>query len=145
MGARENKCQISQNDMLHMKSLRILPVFSQFLWNLTFIFSDSREKFSLVLLQMTNYIFSPWKMKKKKAVFHNLFWYKVFVQWKLKLPNFLMDSVLTLKSLYMFLQRGHYTFCTTTWEISDLIGLEQWYFSLIWNTYLWKLQTFCGY
>ena len=27
----------------------------------------------------------------------------------------------------------------------NLIGLEQWYFSLIWNTYMWKLQTFCGY
>ena len=26
----------------------------------------------------------------------------------------------------------------------NLIGLEQWYFSLIWNTYTWKLQTFCG-
>ena len=26
----------------------------------------------------------------------------------------------------------------------NLIGLEQWYFSLIWNTYIWKLQTFCG-
>ena len=38
---------------------RILPVFSQFLWNLTFIFSDSHEKFSLVLLQMTIYIFRP--------------------------------------------------------------------------------------
>ena len=25
-----------------------------------------------------------------------------------------------------------------------LIGLEQWYFTLIWNTYMWKLQTFCG-
>ena len=24
----------------------------------------------------------------------------------------------------------------------NLIGLEQWYFSLI--TYMWKLQTFCG-
>ena len=23
-----------------------------------------------------------------------------------------------------------------------LIGLEQWYFSLIWNIYMWKLQTF---
>ena len=22
----------------------------------------------------------------------------------------------------------------------NLIGLEQWYFSLIWNTYMWKLQ-----
>ena len=26
----------------------------------------------------------------------------------------------------------------------NLIGLEQWYFSLIWNTYMWKFQTFCG-
>ena len=26
----------------------------------------------------------------------------------------------------------------------NLIGLEQWYFSLIWNTYMWKLQTFRG-
>ena len=25
----------------------------------------------------------------------------------------------------------------------NFIGLEQWYLSLIWNTYLWKLQTFC--
>ena len=30
---------------------RILPVFSLFLWNLTFLFSDSDGKFSLVLLQ----------------------------------------------------------------------------------------------
>ena len=26
----------------------------------------------------------------------------------------------------------------------NLIGLEQLYFSLIWNTYMWILQTFCG-
>ena len=26
----------------------------------------------------------------------------------------------------------------------NLIGLEEWYFSLISNTYMWKLQTFCG-
>ena len=26
----------------------------------------------------------------------------------------------------------------------NLIGLEQWYFILIWNTYMWKLQTFRG-
>ena len=25
----------------------------------------------------------------------------------------------------------------------NFIGLEQWYFSVIWNTYMWKLQTFC--
>ena len=34
------------------------------LLTLTFIFSGSHKKFSLVLLQMTNYIFSPWKMQK---------------------------------------------------------------------------------
>ena len=32
------------------------------LWNLTFIFSGSHEKFSLVLLQMIYYIFGFWKM-----------------------------------------------------------------------------------
>ena len=26
----------------------------------------------------------------------------------------------------------------------NVIGLEQWYFSLISNTYMWKLQTICG-
>ena len=30
-----------------------------------------------------------------------------------------------------------------TWRHTSLIGLEQWYFSLIWNTYMWKLQTLC--
>ena len=54
MGTRENECQISQN--------YILPVKSQFLSNLTFIFSDFHEKFSLGLLQMIYYIFSPSKM-----------------------------------------------------------------------------------
>ena len=44
---------------------RILPVQSQFLWNLTFIFSDFHEKYSLVLLQMIYYIFSRWKMYKR--------------------------------------------------------------------------------
>ena len=31
-------------------------------------------------------------------------------------------------------------------NFGNLIGLEQWYFSLIiiWNTYMWKLQTFAG-
>ena len=39
--------------------MTILPVFSRFLGNLKFIFSGSREKLSLVLLQITNYIYSP--------------------------------------------------------------------------------------
>ena len=33
---------------------------------------------------------------KKSAILFKLFWYKVFVPWKLKLLNFLMDSVLIL-------------------------------------------------
>ena len=38
------------------------------------------------------------------------------------------------------------TFYTTTYTtFCNLIGLEQWDFSLIWNTYMWKLPTFCGY
>ena len=36
-------------------------VWKMSFWNLTFIFSGSRKKFSLVLLQIPNYIYSPWK------------------------------------------------------------------------------------
>ena len=36
------------------------------------------------------------------------------------------------KSIYYYIRN----FC-------KLIGLEQWYFSLIWNTYLWKLRNVC--
>ena len=57
-------------------------------------FSGSRKKFSLVLLQITNYISNPWKMWKRMQYFFKLFWYKVSVQWKFKLLNFLVDSVL---------------------------------------------------
>ena len=35
------------------------------LWNLEVNFFHFLEKFSLVLLQMTNYTFSPWKMEKR--------------------------------------------------------------------------------
>ena len=38
--------------------------------------------------------FKPFKNVKKNAIFFKLFWYKVFVHWKLKLLNFLVDSVL---------------------------------------------------
>ena len=36
----------------------------------------------------------PLKNVKKNAIFFKLFWYKVFVHWKLKLLNSLVDSVL---------------------------------------------------
>ena len=42
-------------------------------------------------------------------------------------------DVLWFQPLYYYIRN----FC-------NLIGLEQWYFSSIWNTYMWKLQTFCG-
>ena len=50
---RKHWCQISQNDILHM-IFRILHVFSQFLWNLTFIFSGFHETLSVMLWQITN-------------------------------------------------------------------------------------------
>ena len=52
MGARGNKCKISQNYILHMKFSEFLLAFSQFLRNLTFIFPDSHETIFWVLLQM---------------------------------------------------------------------------------------------
>ena len=48
-----------ENTEVKFWKLHILDVI---LWNLTFIFSGSPKKFSLVLLQMTNYFFSDWKM-----------------------------------------------------------------------------------
>ena len=39
----------------------------------------------------------PLKNVKKNAIFFKLFWYKVFVHWKSKLLNFLIDSVLKRK------------------------------------------------
>ena len=62
IGARENKLQkpqISQNEILHMT---VLPLFSHFLWKLKFIFLGSRKQLSLVLLQITNYISTSWKV-----------------------------------------------------------------------------------
>ena len=81
MGARENECQISQNYILQMK----FSEFYLFFHNScetghVFIFLESHEKFSLVLLQMINYIFSPWGKKvKMNAIFFKFFWYEVFV------------------------------------------------------------------
>ena len=53
---------------------------------------------------------------------------KVKVQLPSEWPNLLL-----IGTLYYYMRN----FC-------NLIGLEQWYFSLIWNTYMWKLQPFVG-
>ena len=87
MGARENKLQklqISQNEILRMM---ILPVFSQFLWNLKFIFSGFHKELSLALLQMTNYVYSPWKVYKKSYMASNIL-VRGFYQLKIEITQF---------------------------------------------------------
>ena len=44
---------------LNIQNFTCVFIINLFLRNLTFVFSDSHEKLSLVLLQMTNYIFNP--------------------------------------------------------------------------------------
>ena len=58
MAAQENKRQklFSQNEILCMM---ILPVFFQFLWNLTFILSGFHKKLSLVLLLIPTGVITP--------------------------------------------------------------------------------------
>ena len=51
---------------------------------------------------MIYYIFSPWKMQKENVTFFKLFWYKVFVHWKLKFLNFLVDSVYLFSFVCLF-------------------------------------------
>ena len=79
-------------------------------WNLTFIFSGSHKKFSLVSLQITDYIHKPLKNVNKKAILFRILWYKVLVHWKLELLiNFLIDSV--LNSIISPLFWGYFVLC----------------------------------
>ena len=57
--ARENERQISQNYTLHIKFSEFYLCFynSYEIWH-SFSWTDFQKKFSLVLLQMTNYILS---------------------------------------------------------------------------------------
>ena len=62
------------------------------------------KSFSLELFHITYYIYrsSLEKCEKKNAIYLKLFaYYKVYVHWKLKLLNFLMDSVLYEISIKM--------------------------------------------
>ena len=62
------------------------------------------KSFSLELFHITYYIYrsSLEKCEKKNAIYMKLFgYYKVYVHWKLKLLNFLMDSVLYAISIKM--------------------------------------------
>ena len=63
MGDRENKfqkIQISQNKILRMKFYAFF--LDQFLWNLKFYFLGLSLEIFLNLLQITNYIYNPWKV-----------------------------------------------------------------------------------
>ena len=44
------------------------------------------------------------------------------------------EILLVYARLYYYMRRN----------FDNLVGVEQWYFSLIRNTYMRKLQTFCG-
>ena len=81
MSGRENECQVSQNYILHMK-------FSEFY----LCFHNSYEK-----------------CKKECNMLLKLFWYKVLVHSKLKLLNFLVDSVLMIEmsQINVFCHRGY--------------------------------------
>ena len=99
MGARENECQISQNYILHMK-------FSEF-YLCNHNSCEIWHSFSRTSLRDFLWCYYRWfitslapEKVRKKAIFFKLFWYEVFVQWKLKLLNFLVDSVLTLFYCY---------------------------------------------
>ena len=65
MRARQNKCPISQNDTLHMKlsEFYLTQVFhnSCEIWH-SFSRAPMRNSLWYVLLQLANYIYSPWKM-----------------------------------------------------------------------------------
>ena len=52
------------------------------------------EIFFDVITDDQSHLYPLKNVKKKNAIFFKLFWYKVFAHWKLKLLNFLMDSVL---------------------------------------------------
>ena len=63
-------------------------------------------------------------------------WRGSFPQWQVEGSPGWPVSTLVMGAVCSFLYYNRRNFC-------NLIGLEQWYSSLIWNTYMWKVQTFC--
>ena len=93
MGAWENKCQISQNDTLHMKFSEFYLCFHN-PCEILHLFSWAPMRNSLWCYYRQLIISTALENFKNKAILFKLFWYKVFVLLKLKLLNFLLDSVL---------------------------------------------------
>ena len=121
---------------------RALPAFHNSC-ELDIIFLGSHKKVFLVLLhiRLITSVYSAWKILKKDAIMFKLFWYKVFIHCKLKLLNFLMDSVL---SSIHFANLMHWVseirLCQETLDCATAI------FSCYWNemilSYLLKLTSF---
>ena len=95
MGVRENECQISQNYILHINFSEFYQCFQN---SCEFWHSFSRSPMKNFLWCYYRWLITSIVLEKckKNAIFFKLFWYKVFVHWKLKLLNFLVDSVLIL-------------------------------------------------
>ena len=129
MGAREKKCQISQELWNTAKILKISCARCHFV-KFDIYFPGSHEKFNLVLLQITNYIYNPWKLSKKNTILFKSFWYKVFVYWILKLLNFLMDSFLKtfLKPTFKHLHLKPRSYLSVTFLADSPSALKFMYF-----------------
>ena len=84
------KLQISQNEILSMTIDRFYLCFlnSRKIWYLSSWASIRNCVWCYYRLQITSIALEKCKKKKKY-----IFWFKVFVDWKLELPNFPMDSV----------------------------------------------------
>ena len=68
--------------------------------------------------------------REKTSFSANMF---IWLRWATGHPDGYVTGQIWFQVLYYYMRN----FC-------NLIGLEQWYFCLLWNTYKWKLQTFCG-
>ena len=139
MGAREEECQISQNYILHIKFLIIFScMFSQFLWNLTFIFLDSHEKFSLLLLQITTYIFSPWKMENKCNILKIIPQVQGFCSLRIKITQF--PSGFLLKHSFCMLPSTNFKTDNTTINVFWVFFWSFCIFSFYWTGMICNMQ-----
>ena len=108
MGARENKCQFSQNDILHTIMITMMMMMMMIMMIIIIIIYNSSEiwhSFSRTPLRNSLWCYYRWLITslalekcKKNAIFLKIFCHKVFVHWKLKLLNFLVDSVWPAKN-----------------------------------------------
>ena len=100
MEARENECQTSQNYISHMKFQNVNCVITILVKFDIHFFGIPWEIFFGITTDDLLHL-KPLKIFKKNAKFFKLFWCSVFVHWKLKLLNFLVDSILNYQYAYV--------------------------------------------